>query len=497
MAHDELSSKAKNPVYWRELCPRLTVSIDTEPDAAPRNNGLLKLQDVVSVRLGKGTNYRRRLDEDGYFTCIELTQPLKRNSMYKGLSNDSDGSVDRAFADKFMATVAALAEAIDVLEDAGWPSTFLMVYDEVWILQQLVQPVMTAASGNLPNMDILALKVDPAHGSAGFSPHRDRQPTDVAGSFRADGSPKYTTCWLALSDATPENSCLYVIPRPFDPGYSAGDGTGPDDDMMRDALATKESYQNIRGLPVQQGEALFFSHRTIHWGSRGHPAYAHPRKALSFAFSDDSFEAPYIRLNGYHKQASTDGSNATSHHADKDNRGGTEGSVIPSVSVRLALAASQMLVYHERFNPGLQKLSLYGALFKATLGDLEPEYRKKVQVEFVSAVKDAELQEASRSKAKTVDAHRSDQGPSDNVNAQEDVLDDALDSMLDAVCDGYDGFEDDFDASGDDSSIHDPSTDGCHVVGGDECSSDTDNANVSGSSDRDMSMGTNKKPRLC
>lgn len=47
--------------------------------------------------------------------------------------------------------------------------------------------IMKAATGNPPNMDMLAFHVDPNKGDAGFSPHRDRQPKDVAGSFREDG----------------------------------------------------------------------------------------------------------------------------------------------------------------------------------------------------------------------------------------------------------------------------------------------------------------------
>ena len=58
--------------------------------------------------------------------------------------------------------------------------------------------------------------------AAGFSPHRDRQPADSPGSFRDDGAAKLTTCWVPLTDATPENSCLYAIPRAHDPGYVAG-----------------------------------------------------------------------------------------------------------------------------------------------------------------------------------------------------------------------------------------------------------------------------------
>lgn len=41
----------------------------------------------------------------------------------------------------------------------------------------------------------------------------------VEDSFRSDGSPKYCTVWVALSDATPENSCLTVLPKYVDSGY--------------------------------------------------------------------------------------------------------------------------------------------------------------------------------------------------------------------------------------------------------------------------------------
>ena len=76
------------------------------------------------------------------------------------------------------------------------------------------------------NFDMLAWHIDPCLNQSGFSPHRDRQPdtpSSLRNSFYDDGQAKYVTHWIALSDATPENSCLYVIPRRFDPGYHEGD----------------------------------------------------------------------------------------------------------------------------------------------------------------------------------------------------------------------------------------------------------------------------------
>ena len=66
--------------------------------------------------------------------------------------------------------------------------------------------------------------------------------------------------------------------------------------MLRDALHSKEQYQHIRAVPLRQGEAVVFSHRVIHWGSKGRagPPVVAPRLAISFAFADDDFEPPYI-----------------------------------------------------------------------------------------------------------------------------------------------------------------------------------------------------------
>ena len=98
------------------------------------------------------------------------------------------------------------------------------MYDEAWSLIANISDMMRRTSGgNVCNFDVLAWHIDPRKDESGFSPHRDRQPEDVSQTFRKDGSAKYTTCWIALTDATPENSCLYMLPRFCDPGYIEGD----------------------------------------------------------------------------------------------------------------------------------------------------------------------------------------------------------------------------------------------------------------------------------
>lgn len=79
---------------------------------------------------------------------------------------------------------STLAAKLVALLQAGWPSPFLLLYDEVWCMVHQMAPLMQGASGNAVNMDILAWYVDPNKGLAGFSPHRDRQPRNAPATFR-------------------------------------------------------------------------------------------------------------------------------------------------------------------------------------------------------------------------------------------------------------------------------------------------------------------------
>lgn len=66
-----------------------------------------------------------------------------------------------------------------------------------------VSRIMELATGNRCNMDLLAWYIDPNSDQAGFSPHRDRQPDDSPASFRQDGTPMYSTCWIPFTGAGP------------------------------------------------------------------------------------------------------------------------------------------------------------------------------------------------------------------------------------------------------------------------------------------------------
>ena len=132
---------------------------------------------------------------------------------------------------------------------------------------------------------------------------------------------------MALSDATPENSCLYVIPAGNDPGYYNGDNTDKSEpDPLQKALRCKVDYQHIRALPRQAGESIVFTHRILHWGSKGNDNCKEPRIALSFVVSSLDFEEPYLNSSYI-----------------------TNGE-LPPFHIRLLLVCAQLLIYYQRFD---------------------------------------------------------------------------------------------------------------------------------------------------
>ena len=101
-------------------------------------------------------------------------------------------------------------------------------------------------------------------------------------------------------------------------------------------MKDKKAYQNITACPVDVGEAVVFTHRTIHWGSKPRDNYqGEPRVNVSFGFSDDSFEKAYLK--------NRNGVKVTEDADDVQS--------LPTLKERLVLIASQMIVYHERFPP--------------------------------------------------------------------------------------------------------------------------------------------------
>jgi hypothetical protein len=171
----------------------------------------------------------------------------------------------------------ALADAAARLVKLGIPSVFCMVFDEFWLpafsLSKIVGTALGGSYKLLP--DFWVWHIDPAKSETGWPPHRDK---GHKGLF-PDRRPKAVTAWLALTDAGPLNSCMYVVPADRDPTY----GTERDSDW-------KFAYPDVRALPAAPGDIYLWNQAVLHWGSHASPRATQPRISMAFEFQRDDVE---------------------------------------------------------------------------------------------------------------------------------------------------------------------------------------------------------------
>jgi ectoine hydroxylase-related dioxygenase (phytanoyl-CoA dioxygenase family) len=181
-------------------------------------------------------------------------------------------------------TAAHLSSAVRRLVAAGLPPVFGMVFDEFWIPAFALTKIVATSLGGTYKLlpDFWIWHIDPAKDEAGWSPHRDK-------GHRAlfpDRRPKAVTAWLALSEADPLNSCMYLVPAHRDPTY----GT------ERDSQWTF-AYPDVRALPAAAGDVFVWNQAVLHWGAHASAMAKEPRISMAFEFQRDDvapFNGPLI-----------------------------------------------------------------------------------------------------------------------------------------------------------------------------------------------------------
>lgn len=250
--------------------------------------------------------------------------------------------------------IATIAASIQTLQDHGWAPSWILMYDEAWILSHQVKDLVYQCTGNSLITDFAFFNVGGGTTTnqsgcrplgKGWPPHRDRGEDGTTTAFRSDGMPAYSTTWIPLTDATTINSCLYVVPKQHDSGYLAGDkGRNP----LEVIFNSPSSFQAIRAIPSPAGSLVHFSHRLFHWGSsadpkaRGWCGDQGPRVALSFASSIDSFEAAYFDRS----------------HLP-----------MPALTLRASLIAGLAIMYVANEDPGPSRVQLFWDVFSASSFD--------------------------------------------------------------------------------------------------------------------------------
>lgn len=233
------------PEYWTNLVSGMSISTNGGPKIQP-------------VQLGE--------------ECIRET--------YASVIREGYFNLDAVFD---VSRIQTMAGVVKSLVKASCPPVFAFVFDEFWKtcgqLSSLLQALLGKQYCQLP--DFWAWHVDPANESSGWRPHRDKG----FGALNPDGSPKSFTVWIPLTEATPLNGCMYVVPAHLDP---------PSRYQNEEDRRMPANLQDVRALPAKPGAVLGWNQSILHWGARSSRRATEPRISFACEFQRGDIE-PYNR----------------------------------------------------------------------------------------------------------------------------------------------------------------------------------------------------------
>lgn len=230
--------------FWTQLVPGLSIRDDHHFDDS----------ESWEPPFADARAFQAQLDREGYVQLPQLLEP---------------------------AACGRLAAAAGKLASVGIPPVFCMVYDDFWTpafrLRRVVEAAFGAEGVILPA--VWVWHVDPAKSESGWKPHREVGHKALFENRR----PKALSVWIALTEATPLNGCMYVVPADRDPTY----GT-VDDKKHTFGLG------EVRALPAAPGDVFIWNQALLHWGSHASPRAPGPRVSMSYEFMHSGVE-PYYR----------------------------------------------------------------------------------------------------------------------------------------------------------------------------------------------------------
>ena len=225
----------RDPDFWRGLRSDLSITVAGSDQLVP--TPVLTKPQIAQVR--------EDLGREGY---VQI-----------------DGFFDRDY-------VTRLAQGIHALRANGLLPVFGLVFDEYWNLARragdLLRHLLGAEYSQLP--DFWSWYLDPATEEKGWGPHRDKGHVEC---LLPDGSPMSLTTWIPLTDVSPLNGCMYLLPAHMDPKYAEG--------VMP---TTEEVMQGVRALPAAAGTLFIWNQRVLHWGGSSSRRARVPRVSVAFEF---------------------------------------------------------------------------------------------------------------------------------------------------------------------------------------------------------------------
>ena len=176
------------------------------------------------------------------------------------------------------------ATLVKKLVSANLLPVFAMIYDEFWLLQASARNAMEAVLGTgytiRPCMWVW--HVDPKKEESGWYQHRDG---DI-NSLHEDKRPKVLSLWIPLTQATPQNGCMYVKPMNREEVC-----------VVTNKKADIACLQDMQALPAEAGDMYIWNFWVLHWGSKATKRAKEPRISVAFEIEEagsNLLEAPLM-----------------------------------------------------------------------------------------------------------------------------------------------------------------------------------------------------------
>jgi len=173
-----------------------------------------------------------------------------------------------------------LAVVVRDLAVRGIPEVFAFVYDEFWQIFARMGHLFGSLLGHgykLTPSEVWIFHVPRGAKSAGWAPHRDITSHDT---IRTDNTPTAMTVWIPLTDATPLNGCMYMLPEKLDDGIA----------VLKHPQPSIALLQNVRAVPAPAGSVLGWNTRILHWGGRSSDAAEQPRISAAVYFQARDYD---------------------------------------------------------------------------------------------------------------------------------------------------------------------------------------------------------------
>ena len=200
-------------------------------------------------------------------------------------STDTDAYISQLQEERYFQTpvlvptelLLQMRQCVDAVTAAGFHATFALVYDVFYEAMSYHYDVLSAILGKDYQLvpDFWIYNIAPTEDDQGFSPHRD---TEYLNTIDENGVPMILTAWMPMTDATPLNSCMYVLPAHRDQDYHKFINS-----LERPPLQPFP-LEDIRAIRTGAGTLSCWDQYLLHWGSRSSNRATEPRISCAYYY---------------------------------------------------------------------------------------------------------------------------------------------------------------------------------------------------------------------